>query len=112
MVIIQWHTFNTALLLSFILQRLDRLVEPLRATCTTKVKAHSVKQEFEKQDELKRSAMRAVAALLAITDADKSPQMNEFLSHIKSSTEMSAMFESIQKDAQASISDSMVMDTS
>jgi hypothetical protein len=38
--------------------------------------------------------------------------MNEFLSHIKSSTEMSAMFESIQKDAQASISDSMVMDTS
>ena len=97
---------------SAVLQRLDRLVEPLRATCTTKVKAHSVKQEFEKQDELKRSAMRAVAALLAITDADKSPQMNEFLSHIKSSTEMSAMFESIQKDAQASISDSMVMDTS
>lgn len=44
--------------------------------------------------------------------SDKSPQMNEFLSHIKSSTEMSAMFESIQKDAQASISDSMVMDTS
>jgi hypothetical protein len=42
--------------------------------------------------------------------SDKSPQMNEFLSHIKSSTEMSAMFESIQKDAQASISDSMVMD--
>lgn len=48
---------------------LDRLVEPLRATCTTKVKAHSVKQEFEKQDELKRSALRAVAALLSITDA-------------------------------------------
>lgn len=50
---------------------LDRLVEPLRATCTTKVKAHSVKQEFEKQDELKRSAMRAVASLLAIPDAGK-----------------------------------------
>lgn len=97
---------------SAVLQKLDRLVEPLRATCTTKVKAHSVKQEFEKQDELKRSAMRAVAALLAITDADKSPQMNEFLSYIKSNTEMAAMFESIQKDAQASISDSMVMDTS
>jgi len=28
-----------------------------------------VKQEFEKQDELKRSAMRAVAALLQIPDA-------------------------------------------
>ncbi|KAI3366875.1 hypothetical protein L3Q82_009244 [Scortum barcoo] len=42
---------------SAVLQRLDRLVEPLRATCTTKVKANSVKQEFEKQDELKRSAI-------------------------------------------------------
>ena len=48
---------------------LDQIVEPLRATCTTKVKANSVKQEFEKQDELKRSAMRAVAALLQIPDA-------------------------------------------
>lgn len=48
---------------------LDTLVEPLRTTCTTKVKANSVKQEYEKQDELKRSAMRAVAALLAIPDA-------------------------------------------
>ena len=50
---------------------LDRLVEPLRATCTTKVKANSVKQEFEKQEELKRSAMRAVAALLSVPDAGK-----------------------------------------
>ena len=40
----------------------DILVEPLRATLQTKVKANSVKQEFEKQDELKRSALRAVAA--------------------------------------------------
>lgn len=98
---------------SAMLQRLDRLVEPLRATCTTKVKAHSVKQEFEKQDELKRSAMRAVASLLSIPDADKSPQMNEFLSQIKSSAELGAMFETIQKDAQSSSSsDMMVMDTS
>lgn len=38
-------------------------------TCTQKVKANSVKQEYEKQDELKRSALRAVAALLTIPDA-------------------------------------------
>lgn len=59
---------------------LDRLVEPLRATCTTKVKAHSVKQEFEKQDELKRSAMRAVASLLAIPDAGKKSRDHSLLS--------------------------------
>lgn len=95
-----------------VLQRLDRLIEPLRATCTTKVKANSVKQEFEKQDELKRSAMRAVASLLAISDADKNPLMNEFLAQIKSSPELQTLFESIQKDATASPSDTALMDMS
>lgn len=50
---------------------LEKIVEPLRNTVTLKVKANSVKQEYEKQDELKRSAMRAVAALLTIQDAGK-----------------------------------------
>ena len=40
-----------------VLQKLDKLVEPLKLTCTTKVKANSVKQEYEKQDELKRSRL-------------------------------------------------------
>ncbi|NWY72366.1 CAND1 protein, partial [Erithacus rubecula] len=84
---------------SALLQRLERLIEPLRATCCTKVKAGSVKQEFEKQDELKRSAMRAVAALLTIPEVEKSPAMAEFSSHIRSSPEMAALFESIQKDS-------------
>lgn len=54
-----------------VLTKLDKLVEPLRTTVTTKVKANAVKQEYEKQDELKRSAMRAVAALMAIPGAGK-----------------------------------------
>nr|CAG4637585.1 EOG090X00HY [Chydorus sphaericus] len=81
-----------------VLQRLDRLVEPLRSTCTTKVKANAVKQEYEKQDELKRSAMRAVAALLVIPDSEKNPQLNEFVLHIRSSPDLQNLFDSIQKD--------------
>lgn len=50
---------------------LERLVGPLKHTCTSKVKSNAVKQEFEKQDELKRSALRAVSALLTIPDASK-----------------------------------------
>uniref|UniRef100_A0A663FAJ0 Cullin associated and neddylation dissociated 1 n=1 Tax=Aquila chrysaetos chrysaetos TaxID=223781 RepID=A0A663FAJ0_AQUCH len=92
---------------SAVLQRLDRLVEPLRATCTTKVKANSVKQEFEKQDELKRSAMRAVAALLTIPEAEKSPLMSEFQSQISSNPELAAIFESIQKDSSSTNLESM-----
>merc|ERR1712080_92857 len=82
-----------------VLQKLDRLVEPLKLTCTTKVKANSVKQEYEKQDELKRSAMRAVAALLTIPGADKHPQLNEFITQIESAPELANLFESIQKDS-------------
>ncbi|NXS64618.1 CAND1 protein, partial [Pandion haliaetus] len=94
-----------------VLQRLERLIEPLRATCSTKVKAGSVKQEFEKQDELKRSAMRAVAALLTIPEVEKSPVMAEFSSQIRSNPEMATLFESIQKDS-ASLPTSEAMDMS
>lgn len=90
-----------------VLQKLDKLVEPLKLTCTTKVKANSVKQEYEKQDELKRSAMRAVAALLNISGADKHPQLNEFITQIKSTPELANLFESIQKDSGDSMGNQM-----
>ena len=58
-----------------ILSGIDKLIEPLRTTIQSKAKANSVKQEFEKQDELKRSAMRAIAALLTIPDSGRSQLM-------------------------------------
>ena len=82
-----------------VLQKLDQLVEPLKLTCTAKVKANSVKQEYEKQDEMKRSAMRAVAALLNISGADK----HEFTTKIKSTPELANLFEGIQKDSGDSL---------
>ncbi|KAI5750482.1 hypothetical protein M8J76_015953 [Diaphorina citri] len=85
-----------------LLQRLERIVEPLRNTVTLKVKANSVKQEYEKQDELKRSAMRAVAALLTIQDADKNPALNDFVATIKNSPELQTIFDSMQKDSSLS----------
>ncbi|KAK9878865.1 hypothetical protein WA026_003697 [Henosepilachna vigintioctopunctata] len=95
-----------------VLQRLDRLVEPLRVTCTMKVKANSVKQEYEKQDELKRSALRAVHALLSIPDADKNPQLSEFVAQIKNSPELDAIFETIKKDSSSNHSECCLMDQS
>ncbi len=50
---------------------IDKLIDPLRTTIQSKAKANSVKQEFEKQDELKRSAMRAIAALLTIPESGR-----------------------------------------
>ncbi|XP_058488198.1 cullin-associated NEDD8-dissociated protein 2 [Solea solea] len=79
-----------------VLQRLDRLVEPLKATCTSKVKAGSVKQEFEKQEELRRSAMRAVAALLAVPEVERSPSMADFANQIRTNAEMASIYQSVQ----------------
>ncbi|KAK5639691.1 hypothetical protein RI129_012183 [Pyrocoelia pectoralis] len=95
-----------------VLQRLDRLVDPLRVTCTMKVKANSVKQEYEKQDELKRSAMRAINALLMIPDADKNPHLNEFVTQIKNTPDLLPIFESIQKDTANIHNDYFLMDQS
>lgn len=87
---------------TFVLQRIDRLIEPLRTTCSTKVKANSVKQEYEKQDELKRSAMRALCALISIPDADKNIVVTDFIGQIRANSEMAQMFDAIQKDASSS----------
>lgn len=84
-----------------VLTRLDKLVEPLKATVTTKVKANAVKQEYEKQDELKRSALRAVATLAHVPGADKHPQMNDFLNQIRNTPDLASLFESVQKDSHA-----------
>uniref|UniRef100_A0A6B2EGK5 Putative tata-binding protein-interacting protein n=1 Tax=Phlebotomus kandelakii TaxID=1109342 RepID=A0A6B2EGK5_9DIPT len=81
-----------------VLQKLDQFVDPLRATCTLKVKANSVKQEYEKQDELKRSALRAVAALASIPKADKNQHLSEFLALIRGTPDLQTLYESVQKD--------------
>ncbi|XP_036320562.1 cullin-associated NEDD8-dissociated protein 1 isoform X1 [Rhagoletis pomonella] len=82
-----------------VLQQLDQFIQQLRETCTYKVKANSVKQEHEKQDELKRSALRAVSALSQIPSADKNQHLTEFLKTIKDSPELCKIFDSIQKDS-------------
>lgn len=97
-----------------LLQRLDRLVEPLKTTCLQKVKSNAVKQEYEKNDELKRSALRALVALLNIFDSEKNALLRDFVSNIRATPELSLMFDSIQRDAKHALTgmnDHMAMDT-
>ena len=71
------------------------------------MKAGSVKQEFEKQEELRRSAMRAVAALLTIPEVEKSPAMADFANQIRSNAEMASIFDSILGDPSSSSVENM-----
>ncbi len=92
---------------------MDRLIDPLRNTCSQQVKTNAVKQEYEKNDELKRSALRALVALLNIPDAEKNAQMRDFISKIKDTQELASMFELIQRDAKDALNtgDLISMDT-
>ena len=83
---------------------MDRLIEPLKATCNHKVKPNAVKQEFEKQDELKRSALRAFLSLMAVPDADKSHVVTQFYDTIIKNADLANLLEQIRKDSQLNVS--------
>jgi hypothetical protein len=62
-----------------LMESLDKLVEPLRAIVTTKAKEGSVKQEIEKNDELVKSALRAVAAIHRNPNSESNHKFSEFI---------------------------------
>ncbi|KAF1392150.1 hypothetical protein PFLUV_G00049580 [Perca fluviatilis] len=84
-------------------------MEPLKVTCTTKVKAGSVKQEFE---ELRRSAMRAVAALLAVPEVERSPSMADFANQIRTNADMASIYQSVQGGEGGGLGSAESMDIS
>ncbi|KAG0210629.1 Cullin-associated NEDD8-dissociated protein 1 [Mortierella sp. GBA30] len=64
-------------------QRLDDMVEPLHTTLTFKLKPTAVKQELEKNQELVRSALRAIAFLSKLADPALTPKFTQFLNEVR-----------------------------
>lgn len=88
-----------ALCPSAVLQRMDRLVMPIEEVCRTKPKENAVKQEHEKQDELKRAALRAFDALKSIPNADRHPVVVKFFEEfVQVDKELSELYASIHRD--------------
>lgn len=85
---------------SAVLQRMDRLIYPIQDVCSTKPKENAVKQEHEKQDELKRSALRAFDALKSIPNARRHPVVVKFDDNfVKGDPEIKKLYASIHRDA-------------
>lgn len=85
---------------SSVLQRMDNLIRPIEDVCRTKPKENAVKQEHEKQDELKRSAFKAVDALRSIPGANKHPVLVRFFeSFVQSNKDLADLYTSIHRDA-------------
>ncbi|CAF1686962.1 unnamed protein product [Adineta ricciae] len=87
---------------TIVLQRLDRLIQPLKTILQSKVKANSIKQEFEKHDELRRAAIKVFLALQQIKDANKVACVNDFEASIKGQKEFQDLYNTVIHEQQQS----------
>lgn len=62
-----------------VLSRLERLLEPLEKTLTTKLKGDAVKQEVDRQEDLVRSCLRAVESLSHLPGIDACAPFQAFM---------------------------------
>lgn len=83
-----------------LLEGLDQLVEPLRAVVTTKPKEGAVKQEVERNEELIRSALRAILAITKIPNSESNHKFDEFLRQTIKSGELSERFNQIKAESE------------
>jgi len=81
-----------------LLAGLDGLVEPLRAAVTSKPKEAAVKQQVERNDELIRSALRAVVFISKIEGIENSFKFQEFLRTTILQGALSEKYEAIVKE--------------
>jgi len=81
-----------------IIESLDALIEPLKATITTKPKDSAVKQEFDSNEELVRSALRAIHAISKIPNVEQNYKWEEFFK-VVTTGELGQKFESIRRDS-------------
>jgi cullin-associated NEDD8-dissociated protein 1 len=77
---------------------LDSLVEPLRKTLTTKVRDTAVKQQVDRNDELIRSALVAIAAISRLPDVDSSLKFDEFIKQSVKTGPHAEAFDTILKE--------------
>uniref|UniRef100_A0A0N4UR73 TIP120 domain-containing protein n=1 Tax=Dracunculus medinensis TaxID=318479 RepID=A0A0N4UR73_DRAME len=84
---------------SQVLQRLDRLCEPLKAQLQMASKPNAVKQETEKLEELRRAVLRAIIVLQRVPEADRHQQFSDLLSLIRSNSALHSLYTNIERDA-------------
>ena len=91
-----------------LLESLDQLVEPLRSAIGTKPKEGAPKQDVERNDELIRSTLRAVAAITKVPNAESNLKFEEFLRTTIKTPDLLDKFNAIVAET-ASSTDSMDM---
>jgi len=88
---------------------LDVLVEPLRTTVTTKVKDNAVKQELERNEELIRSALRAIVAISKLENTDRCVSFISFLNQLTKGP-LAEKFEAVRAETDALLAEEGPLD--
>jgi len=92
-----------------LLESLDQLVEPFRATVATKAKEGAVQQEVERNDELIRSALRAVFAISKVQNVESNIKWEEFMKQTVRVGEVGEKFKDIKAEGEKEQHDGMDM---
>jgi len=82
-----------------LLEGLDQLVEPLRATIATKAKEGAIQQDAERNDELVRSALRAIYSISRIPNVESNIKWEEFLKQTVKVGETGEKYNAIKNEA-------------
>jgi len=83
-----------------LLESLEQLVEPLRSTITNKPKEGAVQPEIDRNDELVRSALRAVVAVSRIPNAESIHKWEEFLRGTLKSGDLADKYANVKQEMQ------------
>ncbi|KAF5731795.1 cullin-associated NEDD8-dissociated protein 1 [Tripterygium wilfordii] len=83
---------------SAVLAVLDSLVDPFQKTTNFKPKQDAVKQEVDRNEDMIRSALRAIASLNHISGSDCSPKFKNLMTEISKSSRLSEKFYSIRNE--------------
>ncbi|KAL9174874.1 hypothetical protein ABFS82_02G079200 [Erythranthe guttata] len=83
---------------SAVLAVLDSLVDPLQKTINFRPKQDAVKQEIDRNEDMIRSALRAIASLNRISGGDCSHKFKNLMSEIAKSHTLSEKYSSIRNE--------------
>ncbi|CAI2352540.1 unnamed protein product [Caenorhabditis sp. 36 PRJEB53466] len=87
-----------------VLQRLDRICEPLKSQLNVRARGNAVKQEVEKLEELKKAVIRVAYMLKTkLPDVERNSQYLDLYNTIKHTKELETLAEDVRKESQRAV---------
>eukprot|EP01121_Diplochlamys_sp_Union-15-3_P014419 TRINITY_DN458_c0_g2_i1.p1 TRINITY_DN458_c0_g2~~TRINITY_DN458_c0_g2_i1.p1 ORF type:complete len:262 (+),score=47.75 TRINITY_DN458_c0_g2_i1:30-788(+) len=86
-----------------LLSGLDKLIEPLRKILNEKLKEGTVKQQVERNEELKRSALRAIASVNRIPNVSGNQKWADFMKNTVKQADLADKYATIAKEVAESL---------